>query len=204
MNNNYLKKETLTYLNEIQSIAYRCVIDEHFFEIVTRNTKNDFWNVVQNALGDGVCIYWSHLFGNNNDHFHYSKFFNRPDVQAAGEEYSTEAIKKRILAVIEYNDTQYDQFWNEVKCCRDKFLAHKDKDAKCVYPTTHICRLMAEELRVILYELVEKWLVEFRDDDHLVQELSFLKIGLKQSNSFLHEKCLNMYNSRGLSSFDAT
>ncbi len=94
-----LDKETLKYLNEIEVIAYRCVVDEHYFEIVTENTKNDFWNVVQNALGDGVCIYWSHLFVNNKDDLHYSNFFKRQYVIAEGQEYTKAAVMKRILAL---------------------------------------------------------------------------------------------------------
>ncbi|PPD33543.1 MAG: hypothetical protein CTY19_07260 [Methylomonas sp.] len=88
-----LDKETLKLLNEIESAAYRCVIDEYYFEIVTGNTKRDFWTVVQNALGDNVCLYWFHLFGNHKDDLHYSKFFSRPDVLAVGKEYSKEAVK---------------------------------------------------------------------------------------------------------------
>ena len=72
-----LSNETLIRLNHIENVAYRCVIDTHYFEIVTTNTKRDFWTVVQNALGDGVCIYWFHLFGKRDDDLHYTNFFKR-------------------------------------------------------------------------------------------------------------------------------
>jgi hypothetical protein len=188
-----LDKETLKRLNEIESAAYRCVIDEHYFEIVTGNTKRDFWTVVQNALGDGVCLYWFHLFGNHKDDLHYSKFFSRPDVLAVGKEYSKEAVKKRILAVIGYDDEEYKKFREEVKCCRDKFVAHREIGAKGIYPNINICRLMAEELRVVLSELVEKCKAKAPDDDELFWWHHYYS---SHNNKWLYNKCLMLYNTR--------
>lgn len=192
-------KETLKRLNEIENIAYRCVVDEYYFEMVTTSTEIDFWTVVQNALGDGVCIYWFHLFGNHKDDLHYSKFFSRPDILAVAQEYSKESVKKRLLDAVGYNDIQYERFRNEVKYCRDKFLAHREVGAKGIYPNIEICRLMAEELRLILSELIVRCKDKLPED----MELFWWHIYyIQNNNKHLFNRCLALYNARADDSRD--
>jgi hypothetical protein len=195
-----LNKETLKLINQIEEVAYRCVIDEHYFEMVTANTEKDFWHVVQNALGDGVCIYWCHLFGSNKDNLHYSKLFNRPDVLAVGKKYSRASVKKRILDAVNYDDEQYEKFWKEVKDCRDKFVAHRENGAVGIFPHINICRLMAEELRTILSELIEECSAKSEEDF----ELSKLQIYYSaHRNNHLYNRCLSLYNARAEDSRNA-
>lgn len=145
-------------------------------------------------------MYWFHLFGKYEDHLHYTNYFKKLDVRAVGLEYSKVAIKKRILAVINYDNEQYEKFREEVKYCRDKFLAHREIDAKGIYPNINICRLMAEELRVILSEIVEKCNEKSPDNNELFWMHQYY---LSHNNKWLYNKCLILYNARLEDSSDA-
>lgn len=184
-----LDKEIIEYLVWVKEIAYECVVGAYYFEIVSGRVGTEFWNIVQISLGDGVCINWCHLFGNCKDDLHYSKFFNRPDILEIGKEYSKEQVKKRILNIINYSDEQYKIFWQEIKSCRDKFLDHKEKDAKVIYPNINYCRLMTEELILILGEVVRKLKEKYPDDKDLSKLDWFCIDDIEQ----LHNKCLTSF-----------
>ena len=162
------KKKVLTLLNGIYDALYRCICYTTYFEKVTcsiEKQKNHFLIIVQNTLGDEACIYWTHIFGKNdkNNHLHYEIFFNLIDE----EEFKVNDIKKRILNVIEFDENEYSDFFNNIIKARNKTLAHKDidiSDNSIFYPDLIICRKMAQELLVILLELINKWIsVEYEE-----------------------------------------
>jgi hypothetical protein len=150
-------KETMELLKWIENVARRCICCEHYFGLVT-GLPGQFWPLVQNALGEAVCVFWSHLFGKRAEDLHYSQFFAREDVAGMENGFSASAVKDRLVKKIGFGEKEYEDFWKEVKNCRDQFVAHKDVFATgLIFPRIQNCRIMVEELRVILEELVGKW-----------------------------------------------
>ena len=150
--------ETMQHFNWIENIAYRCIASEQYFNLIT-GYENEFCSITQNMFGEQICVLWSHIFGNENDDFHYTKFFKREDITLLGDDYNTDSIKNRMLYTLNMNDNEYDVFWNEIKSCRDKFVAHKEiLTQPVVFPKIDKCILMIKELRLILEELANKWL----------------------------------------------
>ena len=208
-----VNKETLDLFANIYNAAYRCIIYTHYFEMVdkdiedkrNKNKEYKFWIAVQNTFADEACLYWTHVFGSHkkDNHLHYKHFFGRADVLALGQEFSKESVKKRILSVIGYDNNKYDEFWGNVKLCRNKFLAHKDIHVRFIYPDLIICRKMTEELLAIFKELLEKWLPEDKynkiwqfDIDEKDGDKNTLHMYKELSRHKLYEICLLDYNAR--------
>jgi hypothetical protein len=168
-------KKVLTLLDYIYDSAYCCISYTNYFEIITLSSQNkrgsNFLNTVQNALGDEACIYWTHIFGNENDdnHLYYEHFFGLCNEEG----YRKEDIRKRLLSVTGYDETEYNVFRDNIIKVRNKFLAHKAISEKrylkkvnnedinnfsTTYPDLIVCKKMAKELLVIIKELVDKWL----------------------------------------------
>lgn len=145
--------DRIEYLKWVENVLFRLVSYEHFFEL-SSNNKNHFWSMVQNSLGESVCIFWCHIFGNRSDDLHYSNFFNSETENIGGKNFSLPIIKSRLLKAIEMDDSAYSKFWNEVKTCRDQFIAHKEIGVSIKFPRIDLCRIQAEELRNIMKEFV--------------------------------------------------
>ena len=62
-------KETLDKLELMEGFAWRCISYVQYFQL-TSGHPGKFWPIVQNAVGEAACLFWSHLFGNRNDDFH--------------------------------------------------------------------------------------------------------------------------------------
>ena len=147
----------LAELKYREGIASRCIQGVHYFEHCTGH-DGFFWPFIQNAVGETVCLSWSHLFGNRTDDLHFSRFFGRSDVSACGEEFTPDAVKSRLLECVSLSEVEYEEFWKEVKTCRDKFIAHKELGEQEIYfPRIDLCRVMSEELRLIFSECIENW-----------------------------------------------
>ncbi len=85
------------------------------------------------------------------------------------------------------DDSEYTIFWNEVKSCRDQFIAHRDlKGVGLVFPRIDLCREMAEELRNIFYEIICIWLEETGDDNKLEDLKRYYE---RHTNRSLESKC---------------
>jgi len=150
-------EETLKHATTLENIALRCIYSEYYFTMTTDH-DGEFWPIVQNSLGESVCILWAHVFGNRSDDLHYSNFFNRDNVKSIGNKYTAESIKERILLKIDMNEAEYKLFWQEVKECRDMYVAHKQISAtSIIFPYIDKCRIMMEEIRNILEELMNHW-----------------------------------------------
>jgi len=179
-------KETIELLNWIENVAWRCICCEHYFGLTT-GLSGKFWPLVQNALGEAVCVFWSHLFGNRTDALHYSQFFSREDVVRTANGFAAPAVKNRLIKKIGFGEKEYKEFWKEVKNCRDQFVAHKEVSSKgLIFPRIQNCRIMVEELRVILEELVEKWHEACPGDSELKTLKDFYAWN---SNKALSNKC---------------
>ena len=179
-------EKTIEQFELMEGIAWRCICNIHYFQL-TSTHSGKFWPVIQNALGETACLFWSHLFGNRDDDFHYSKFFSREDVRQTSEKFALESIKIRLFNSINMDQSEYETFWSEVKSCRDKFVAHRDSNRTgIIFPRINLCQKMTEELRDIFFELVCTWIDEYPND---------VKIeGLKKyfrwySNRSLEAKC---------------
>jgi hypothetical protein len=118
------------------------------------HTSNQFWSMTQNSLGESVCIFWCHIFGNRSDDLHYSNFFGSDTEKVGGTIFSSDGVKARLLKAIRLDDHSYEIFWNEVKDFRDQFAAHKEIGQNVVFPRTTLCRMQAEELRNIMKDFV--------------------------------------------------
>ena len=137
----------LEKIKTIENILVRLIKCERYFELSTGH-EGHFWPVVQNAVGEAVCLFWCHLFGNRKDDLHFSQFFKESSEKA----FSTAAVKKRMLVAMGLTETEYQEFWNAVKACRDKFVSHKEHGASVTFPHIDLCRVQAEEFRRILSE----------------------------------------------------
>lgn len=137
----------LEKLNTIENVLVRLIKCERYFELCTEH-DGDFWPVVQNAVGEAVCLYWCHLFGNRNDDLHFCQFFK----ESSAKEFLPENVKQRMLVAMGLTETAYEKFWKEVKDCRDKFVSHKDQGASVIFPRIDLCRVQAEEFRRILVD----------------------------------------------------
>lgn len=173
-------------LELMEGMAWRCICHVHYFQLVCGHPGN-FWPLVQNAIGEGACLFWGHLFGNKKDDFHYSKFFGLEEVEQADLKFSLDKVKARLLNRISMNDSEYEVFWNEVKSCRDQFIAHRDsKGVDIIFPRIDLCREMAEELRDIFYEIVCKWLEETKIDSKIEKLKRYYKW---HTNRSIEAKC---------------
>lgn len=179
-------KDPVDKLELMEGMASRCICYVHYFQL-TSGHPGKFWPFIQNAVGEITCLFWSHLFGNKNDDFHYSKFFSIEGVRETGDKFGLDTVKARLIDRINMNDFEYEAFWKEVKSCRDKFVAHRDANGKgIIFPRINLCQEMAEELRDIFFELLCAWSDEYPNDVKLE--------GLKKyyewnSNRSLKTKC---------------
>ena len=152
-----ISEKTLKHATWLENVALRCILSEYYFELTTGH-EGKFWPIVQNSLGEGVCVLWAHVFGNRKDDLHYKKFFSLSEVTRVGEEFQAEKVKQRILNKIGMSEEEYRAFWQEVKDCRDQFVAHKQIEAEgLTFPHIHFCREMMEEIRLVLELLFKKW-----------------------------------------------
>ena len=173
-------------LELMEGMALRCIYYVHYFHLVSGPSGN-FWPIVQNSIGESACLFWSHLFGNRKDNFHYSSFFSLKEFEQTHLEFSFEKVKSRLYNHINMDEAEYKIFWNEVKSCRDQFIAHRDSNAERLkFPRIDLCRQMAEELRDIFHEIV-RLLLETAGAD---EKLDNLKIYYEwHTNRSLEAKC---------------
>ena len=177
-------RETLDFWRRIEPVARHCILAERYFNLI-RSGSGQFWSFTHNALGEQACLLWCHLFGNRGDDLYYAKFFSLCDVTAMGHEFTESTVKSRLLSRIEMNEVEYRCFWDEVRKCRDKYIAHRD-DEKVYFPYIDKCREMAEELRVILKEVFEAWL----RNDPSNADLQYYRDHYREfSNQRLAERC---------------
>ena len=180
----------LEYINWVENVLYRLVSYEHFFELTSARV-GFFWSMMQNSVGDSVCLSWCHVFGNRSDDLHFSSFFNDEAAELCGDEFSFENVKTRLLSVIEMDEQQYQEFWNEVKECRDQFIAHKELGTSVIFPHTDLCRTQAEELRQILAEFVSKAVENTIGDEWRSWQMYYQNAN--NSNESLGTKCLESF-----------
>jgi len=135
----------LEKINTLEHVLVRLIKGEHYFELCTGHAGG-FWPVVQNAVGEAVCLYWCHLFGNRKDDLHFSQFFK----ESSENGFLPAHVKQRMLSAMNLSEPEYKEFWNQVKDCRDKFVSHKEHRASVIFPRIDLCRIQAEELRRIL------------------------------------------------------
>jgi hypothetical protein len=66
------KEKILAVIDLIYQSTWRCIAYINYFEMVKENienrrakglNENEFLLVIQNAIGDEACFYWSHIFG---------------------------------------------------------------------------------------------------------------------------------------------
>jgi hypothetical protein len=176
----------------VENVLYRLVSYEHFFEL-TSGKGGFFWSMMQNSVGESVCLSWCHTFGNRTDDLHFSSFFNDEAVELCGEEFSFENVKSRLLSVIEMNDQQYRQFWDNVKACRDQFIAHKEIGTSVTFPHTDLCRTQAEELRIILAEFVSKAVESDLGPEWRSWQMYYQNTA--NSNEALQTKCMESFQA---------
>lgn len=140
-----------------EMVASRCIQGVYYFDLCTGH-DSFFWPYVQNSIGEAVCLLWCHLFGSRGDDLHFTKFFEDAEVNQFGSQYQVDAVKNRLLISAGFDEAEYLKFWEEVKLCRDKFVAHRDVDDQTViFPRIDQCRVMSEELRDILSECIDEW-----------------------------------------------
>lgn len=140
-------------INTIENVLVRLIKYEHYFNLCSDH-KGEFWQIVQNSIGESVCLFWCHIFGNRTDDFHYSQFFNKEAEIIAGADFSAGNVKRRMLSAMKISKPEYEVLWQEVKDCRDKFVSHKEHGASVIFPRIDLCRTQVEELRRILSEFV--------------------------------------------------
>jgi len=170
----------------MEGMAWRCICHVHYFYLVSGHPGN-FWPLVQNAIGEGACLFWSHLFGNIKDDFHYSSFFSLEEIEQTNIEFSLDRVKSRLWNHINMDESEYATFWKEVKSCRDQFIAHRDsKGEGLIFPRIDLCREMAEELRNIFYEIICIWLEETGTDNKLENLKRYYE---SHTNRSLGSKC---------------
>lgn len=173
--------KSIEKLELMEGMAWRCICYAHIFNLVSGHPGN-FWPLVQNSIGESACLFWSHLFGNRNDDFHYSSFFSLEEVDQTNIEFSHEKVKSRLYNRINMDYSEYTVFWKEVKSCRDQFIAHRDSNGVgLIFPKIDLCREMAEELRDIFYEIICFWLDEKGPDDKLENLKSFYELHTNRS-----------------------
>ena len=150
--------ECLSHLNKIitlENVLARLIKCEIYFDLCSGH-DGEFWSIVQNTLGESVCLFWCHIFGLKSEGYHYTNFFDAEAEKLAGNEFSASSVKARMLSSLKMSETDYCKLWNEVKECRDKFVAHKESNASAIFPRIHLCRQQAEELRRVLFEFSKK------------------------------------------------
>jgi hypothetical protein len=182
----------LEYINLVENVLFRLVSYEHFFEL-TSGKGGFFWSMMQNSVGESVCLSWCHVFGNRTDDLHFSSFFNEEATELCGEEFSLANVKSRLLSVIEMDEEQYREFWEDVKACRDQFIAHKEIRASINFPHTDFCRIQAEELRMIFAEFVSKAVENGLSPEWLRWQMYYQNED--NSNEALRTKCNNSFAS---------
>ncbi len=179
-------EKTIQQLEYMEGVARRCIQAVHYFHLTTGH-PGEFWPFVQNVVGESVCLFWAHLFGNRSDDLHYSKLFSRKDLLSNAKDYKTENIKKRLLAHVGLSDEKFEAFWEEVKTCRDQFVAHRDlSKSKIIFPHIDVCRKMAEELRVIFSELIA---IFYKNEPDNIKLEGLKKYYEFYPNEMLEKKC---------------
>lgn len=150
-----LLDDLLTALEFTEGVAWRCAMTGHYFEEVSAHPSDDnFWITVQNSLGESFCLLWCHLFGSRDDDLHYSQFFNRSEVCSLGPKFELANVKLRLAQSIGTEEKVYDELWNEMKRCRDKFIAHREINVTVKFPRTDLYLRIVEELRTILADVI--------------------------------------------------
>lgn len=137
-------------INIIENVLVRLIKCENYFQLCTGHA-GQFWPVIQNSIGESVCVFWYHIFGNRNDDLHFTQFFN-DEIES---KFTPEEVKSLMLSSLGMTQQEYTVFWTQVKECRDKFVSHKELDASVVFPHIDKCRVQAEALRKILSDYVK-------------------------------------------------
>jgi hypothetical protein len=141
----------LEQITSLENILLRLIKCEHYFDLCS-SSKGEFWHIIQNSLGESVCLFWCHIFGSYKEDSHYTRFF----AKTPHEGFTKNEIKTRLLKAIKMDEKKYSMFRQEVKHCRDKYIAHKESEATVIFPYIDKCRVQAEELRRVLAEYCEK------------------------------------------------
>ena len=181
----------LKRISTLDNVLIRIIKYDHYF-ILSSGHGGEFWPVVQNSIGESVCLLWCHLFGKRSEDLHYSKFFNSDSVTLGGTEFSAENVKIKMLNELNMNDDEYKNFWEEVKDCRDKFIAHKEIGSEVTFPLIENCRIQAESLRSSLISFVRKVYATTKDKEWLVWEEYYNEAII--NNVQLHTDCLEEFN----------
>jgi len=174
-------------LSHMEGAAWKCIRMAHFFDLVSAHPSDDrFWIFVQNALGESACLLWCHLFGSRSDPLHYTKLVAHAEVEALGTRFSPAAVKGRLLAHAGLNDATFDALWEQVKRCRDKYIAHRQPDAEVEFPQLDRCVLVAEAFRDLLADVVDALRKQQPRDGEL---LSLHRFYREQTNATLKRSC---------------
>lgn len=165
------------YFWQVEEIAHRCLTFGHHFRNVSAHPgSGQFWSYVQNALGEGFCLLWCHLFGSRNDGFHYAKLFERAKARGVGDAFAPPAVLERILAATGESAQSYSKLRDEVKRCRDKFVAHREDPAPQVFfPDVDRAGALVRALRLEQERLVDALLSLTPDDSWLLSHRDYYR-----------------------------
>lgn len=147
--------ELLAALEFTEGVAWRCATVGYYFEKVSNHPRDEkFWIIVQNSLGESFCLLWCHLFGSREDDLHYSQLFSRAAIRNLGTSFEPVNVKSRLCRGAAIDESTYRDLWNEMKRCRDKFIAHRELESSVTFPRTDLCLRIVEELRAVLADCV--------------------------------------------------
>jgi len=88
---------------------------------------NDFAITIQNNFIDIAILEWLKLFGGHNDKHHWKKIVS-----------NKEEFKSQFLTACEITDNKFEEYQDELKKYRDKFVAHLDGEEKMNIPQLDI------------------------------------------------------------------
>ncbi len=183
--------ELLAALEFTEGVAWRCATVGHYFEKVSSRAGDEkFWGIVQNSLGESFCLLWCHLFGSREDDLHYSQLFKHADIRNLGPQFELVAVKARLCKGAAIDESTYSDLWDEVRRCRDKFIAHRELESSVKFPRTDLCLRILEELRAVLADLVFA-LRDLHPNNTRVQNLHrFYRVN---TNEFLRRRSHNQF-----------
>ena len=148
MNDRYRIKP-LDDLNKIESHIERLVAVVRYATLKRVLHKVDpepalnFWRVIYGNLMDATVIEWCKTFGLDSEDGHWKNIVIEPD-----------SFRSELLSHLKIDDSQWNEYWREMKHYRDKVAAHASYDPGIPIP----CLDIALESAFFYFEyLIERY-----------------------------------------------
>jgi hypothetical protein len=108
----------------------RCTYIKRALHNASQSPKLNFWRVIQGSLLDAAVLDWCVLFGADSERAHWKKLIPAD---------KHDEFRSMLLKEIGCDESEWQNYREDVKAYRDKHLAHLgERDKEDTYPTLDI------------------------------------------------------------------